>query len=198
MADGHHRTEQVIVMLRFVACVVLFTSCGISTADEISGVRVPGRIDAEGSALVLNGAGLRSKTVFRVRVYVAALYLKEKCTDAARIIKSEEPRVIWLHFLRDISGSDLRDSIRVQFRKLPDFESLRPRVDELCGHLPSVRSGQRIRLVAVNESLRMFVDDRKVCTIAGKDLCDAVLAIYVGSNPVEPRLRDALLNQTRD
>ena len=53
---------------------------------EVAGVRVPEQLSEGGHALVLNGAGLRTK--FVVKVYVAALYASARSQDAAALINS--------------------------------------------------------------------------------------------------------------
>lgn len=50
-----------------------------ANALEIKGVKVDEKLQVAGYALVLNGAGLRQKMVFKV--YVAGLYLTQKRID---------------------------------------------------------------------------------------------------------------------
>jgi len=44
-----------------------------------------------GALLTLNGLGLRTASVFKVGVYVAALYLTEPSSDPHRILQSNTP-----------------------------------------------------------------------------------------------------------
>ena len=56
---------------------------------EVGGLRVPDQLSEGGRALVLNGAGVRTK--FVVKVYVAALYATARTSDAAALVNSAEP-----------------------------------------------------------------------------------------------------------
>src|ERR1700691_4311359 len=68
----------------FLLCT---SACGI----EVNGVTLPEQIKSgqHGTALVLNGAGMRTKLGFKV--YVAALYLPKKNKLAAQILHSNQP-----------------------------------------------------------------------------------------------------------
>jgi hypothetical protein len=57
--------------------------------------------------LVLNGLGLRQATALKVSVYVAALYVPRASTDANAIIGASTPEQLILHFVRNVSRSDL-------------------------------------------------------------------------------------------
>ena len=57
-------------------------------AVEIAGVKVPDTVTAEGKTLKLNGAGLRTKLMFKV--YVASLYLETPSKDSAAIVSSDQ------------------------------------------------------------------------------------------------------------
>ena len=70
---------------------------------EIAGVTVPATVDAGGQSLVLNGAALRKKAVFKV--YVAGLYLPAKSNDADAILAADGPRELRMEFVRDV-GKD--------------------------------------------------------------------------------------------
>ena len=51
-------------------------------ARECQGVNLPDQLQVSGKTLQLNGLGLREATIFKVRVYVAGLYLEQKSTDS--------------------------------------------------------------------------------------------------------------------
>ena len=56
-------------------------------AAEVSGVKLDDKVSVGGKELVLNGAGVRTKVVFKV--YVASLYLPSKTTDLAGVLASK-------------------------------------------------------------------------------------------------------------
>jgi len=69
-------------------------------------VKLPDRLRLDGgSELVLNGAGVRTRLVFRV--HVGALYVGKKSSSAAGIIADAGPKRIALHMLRELTADQL-------------------------------------------------------------------------------------------
>ena len=60
--------------------------------------------------LVLNGVGIRKATIFKVKVYYAGLYLKQKISEPSVILSDQNPKQIIMKFVRDVSASKLRDA----------------------------------------------------------------------------------------
>ena len=56
-----------------LALLLALAAVPASSAREVAGVTLPDTVSVEGKTLKLNGAGLRTKVVFKV--YVAGLYL---------------------------------------------------------------------------------------------------------------------------
>jgi hypothetical protein len=75
-------------------------------AMERDGVTYPDQITVDGTRLTLNGLGTREATMFKVNVYVAALYLENPSHSGDAICASDETRRLVLHFVRGLSGSD--------------------------------------------------------------------------------------------
>ena len=82
-------------------------------AATLSGATLPDTYVADGQTLVLNGVGLRTLTIFRVKAYIAGLYLQRPSHDAQQILASPGIKVIVLKFLH--SGS--KEQIEKQFRE---------------------------------------------------------------------------------
>jgi hypothetical protein len=47
-------------------------------AADFSGVKMADETKLDGKTLVLNGLGMRQKTIFNVNIYVGALYVEKK------------------------------------------------------------------------------------------------------------------------
>ena len=54
---------------------------GVAHGKECKGVNFPDQAQVDGSTLTLNGLGLRQATMFKVNVYVAALYVAKTSND---------------------------------------------------------------------------------------------------------------------
>ncbi len=73
-------------------------------ADQIAGAEIPDRIEAEGTELLLNGAGVRKK--FMMSIYVGALYLQKKSADATAITAADEVMAIKLQMVSGLISSE--------------------------------------------------------------------------------------------
>ena len=82
-----------------------------ASAVEVNGVTVAEsvQIGSSGPTLVLNGAGVRTRLVFKI--YVAALYLPAKMNSGEEILREDQPRRLLLHMLRDLTSKELTASM---------------------------------------------------------------------------------------
>ena len=83
---------------------------GTVSGKECHGVTFPEQTQVQTSPLTLNGLGLRQATMLKVNVYVAALYVAQKSTDANTILGSNSPKKLVLHFVRDVDSTDLKEA----------------------------------------------------------------------------------------
>jgi hypothetical protein len=133
------RTRAMVV----AAVLALPPSAG---AMEVAGVNFPRTVEAGGKTLTLNGAGLRTRFMFKV--YAIGLYLEHPATDAATILAADEVRRAELHMLRSVSASEMGDAIADAFNANAGSAGpqLKDRLDrrwEGSGHRP--RQGLRGR-----------------------------------------------------
>src|ERR1700674_2979681 len=66
----------------------------VALAAEVGGVRLEDKVSVGAQELVLNGAGVRTRVLFKV--YVASLYLPQKDTELAAVL-AKSPRRMQLH-----------------------------------------------------------------------------------------------------
>lgn len=88
--------------MKNIFCTVLLLIVSISFAQStitVEDVQLPLvlklKVDDFKTKLVLNGSGVRTK--FFISLYVEALYLKEKNSDAVAILDSKDPMAVRLH-----------------------------------------------------------------------------------------------------
>lgn len=179
------------ILIGFAACLALVSAL---PAGEVAGVKLPDTRTVEGKALQLNGMGLRKKLVFKV--YVAGLYVENKSQDARTIISADQVKSVELHILRNLSGTELTDAITEAFWKnnKPARSSLEPRLQKLNAMFPSVVSGDLIVLTYVpGKGTIVTAKGQQKGIIEGKDFSDALLAIWIGAEPVQSDLKRLLL-----
>lgn len=99
----------------FSGFLFLFLAVG-SWAIEVAGVDFPETVQVGEQTLVLNGAGVRQKTIFNVNIYAQGLYLLEKTSDSDAILVADEPMMIRLAIVTGlISAKEFTDSTLAAF-----------------------------------------------------------------------------------
>lgn len=164
---------------------------------EVAGVQVPEQLSEGGHALVLNGAGLRTK--FIVKVYVAALYASAKSQDAAALINSNEPRRMRLQLLRDVDSKSLdaalQDGLRDNTHKqeLAALQAHADRLSSLMAEIGSAREGDVIDLDFDARGVTITDNGKQRGRIDDPAFARALLRVWLGDNPAQSSLKKALL-----
>jgi hypothetical protein len=83
-------------------CLAMAFAAGLALADQRTAANLESRASLEGVDLVLNGAGLRN--FLFLDVYVMALYLPKRLSDANAVLKHDLPRRVRITLLRDVSA----------------------------------------------------------------------------------------------
>lgn len=102
---------------------------GLSAQTTISGVKLPAKLGFSGTTRELNGAGTRTK--YFVKVYVGALYLKEKTKDAQAIIDADKPMSIRLQII----SSMLTNEVMVKYIREGFSRSLAGKIEPYKEHI---------------------------------------------------------------
>ena len=177
-----------------LAVLALLLVAGTGAARELAGVDVPDTVSEAGTTLRLNGAGIRTKFFFKV--YVAALYLAQKQTDPAAVVRANEVKRIDLHMLRALDAHTIADSIAEGFARNSGTgqAALQDRLERLKRMFPSVQPGDVVTLAFVPERGTVVrAQDAERGVIEGKDFADALFAVWLGARPVSEDLERALL-----
>ena len=179
---------------------VLFA--GVAHALEIESVQVEDRIalGKNGPQLVLNGAGVRYKMFF-VKVYVGALYLTAKKSDADEIIADSGPKRVAMHILTDeLTAQELTASLNNALAanhipaELALIESRIRELNRMMNSIGVIKKGGVIHLDYLpGTGTRVTVNGEQKIIIKGEDFFQAMLRIWIGRKPVDGRLRDAML-----
>jgi hypothetical protein len=149
-----------------------------------------------GSALVLNGLGIRKATLLRIKVYVAGLYLPRKASDAAAILGANGRWQLVLHFVRDVDASDIRDAFQDGFQKAAGDKlgGLEKRIAALNAQMVDFKSGHSLALTRDPATgVAVDVNGKGGSTIEGADFAEALLAIWLGPKPPNEDLKTGLL-----
>jgi len=179
--------------MRSVALALLLAALPAS-ALEISGVKVPDSIQVDGKPLVLNGAGLRTRSFLKVKVYVGALYLTQRSTDAAAIVALDAPKAIRLTLMRDVDRSSMLGALKEGFESNSPSQAaaLAPKLKLVEDSFPAeFKEGQVFAVTYVpGQGITLGVEGAKGVTIEGKDFADAMFRVWLGPKPTDGGLED--------
>ncbi len=94
-----------MTMKKLIIGLICFSFfANVSAQEEISGVTPAKSITVGSQTLDFNGAGLREKLF--LDLYVGALYLKSKTSDANQVIDKDEPMAITLDIVSGLITSE--------------------------------------------------------------------------------------------
>ena len=180
-----------IVALTFALAAVFQLHAG-----TLAGVTLPDTAQVSGKALVLNGMGIRTK--YMVKVYIAGLYLEQKSSDAAGIIKADAPKQIVMKFVHGASKSQMSDAFEEGFNSnSPDAaKTLKPDIDRLLGALQPINSGDQMVFTYVpGTGTTMTINGQDKVTIAGPAFGQLMMSVWLGPKPPNADLKKGLLGQ---
>lgn len=169
-------------------------------AADIEGIDLPRRVrvGAAGPELVLNGAGVRVRLIFKI--YVAALYLPEKSADAEAILRSDQHMRFVMYTLRDLTAEQINSSVNDALRETLTPEERQPldsrmtRFNAIFNTMRDVKEGTRISLDYLPSlGTVISVNDDEKDRIPGADFRQALLRVWLGDRARDPDLRKALL-----
>lgn len=163
-------------------------------AKEVGGVSFPPTVQAGGKTLTLNGAGLRTRFMFKV--YAIGLYLEQPSRDARAILAADQVRRAELHMLRSVPAAEMGDAIAeaINANAGASAAQLKPRVDRMKQMFPSAEQGEVITLTYIpGTGTVVGAKGRDVGTIEGRDFADALFGAWIGASPVDASLKRGLL-----
>src|SRR6185437_9471558 len=95
-------------MMKILAVIAALAVTTSAAAVDIAGVQIADKANVGGQELVLNGAGLRKRAIFKV--YVGSLYVTEKAATGEAVL-AKGPRRIQMNVLRDLSADQLVNAL---------------------------------------------------------------------------------------
>lgn len=184
------------------AALLLPTLSQAATVD-ISGVKLEDRTTLAGQPLVLNGAGVRYKAVFKV--YAAGLYLGQKAETTEAVLAAPGPRRLTITMLRDIDSAELGKLFSRGMEDNMDraaFSKLIPgvlRMSQIFSEHKKLKEGETFLIDWIPGT-------GTVLTIKGNvegepfkepEFFNALMRIWLGPKPADWQLKDALLGKSK-
>lgn len=173
----------------------------VAATVDVGGVKMETAMDIRGAKLVLNGAGVRYKAVFKV--YAAGLYLGRKAATPEEVLATPGAKRLHITMLREIDSNELG---KLFTRGVQD-NAPKAQMSKLIPGL--IRMGQ-----IFSDQKRLATGDvftidwvpgaGTVISVKGvvqgepfkePEFFDALMRIWLGENPADWKLKDALLGK---
>jgi hypothetical protein len=179
-------------------CFITIMAASLCQAKDIAGIAMPDTLAADGQNLALNGAGVRTK--FFMDMYIGGLYLKQKQSDAEKIIAADEPMAIRLHIVSSLITSEKMEAATREGFINATGGATAPLADRIESFIAVFR--EKIN----KEDLYEFVyvpgagtkiskNGKAKTTIQGIDFKKALFGIWLCAKPAQESLKAQMLGK---
>ena len=168
---------------------------------EVGGVKYEASEQLANTRLVLNGAGVRYKAIFKV--YAAGLYLGAKAGTPEEVLAAPGPKRLHIVMLRDIDANELGklftrgmqdNAPREEFSKsIPGTM----RMSDVFSTKKKLAAGEYFYIDWVPGAGTMVVINGKAAgePIKEPEFFSALMKIWLGKSPADAQLKNALLGK---
>ena len=182
--------------MRTITAIALAIAAGVALAAEVGGVKLEDKASVGGQELVLNGAGIRTRAVFKV--YVGSLYVPAKANTLAGVV-AKGPRRVQLNLLRNLSADQLVDALVDGLKDNTteaEHAAIKPQIDQMVTIMKSfgdVKEGTVVTLDFVDNQTRIAQNGQSKGAVGGEPFNQALMRIWLGDKPVQADLKKAML-----
>ncbi len=188
----------------FICATALWLpALAMSATVDVSGVKLEDRITLVDKPLMLNGAGVRYKAVFKV--YTAGLYLSQKAETPEAVLAAPGPKRLTITMLRDIDSAELGKLFSRGMEDNMDraaFSKLIPgvlRMSQIFSNHKKLMAGETFLVDWIPGTGTLITVKGKVEGDPFKEpeFYDALMRIWLGPKPADWMLKDALLGKVK-
>lgn len=165
-------------------------------ARDVAKVDIAETATVADQQLTLNGAGIRRKFFFKI--YVGALYLKSPLSTAMQVLDDPGPKRVRMHFLYDeVTSKKLADGWQEGFQNnLTDAEmaAMQSRLMQFNLLFTDMHKGDNIDIDFIPAAgVSVTINGQHKGDISGKDFNRALLSVWLGKEPADSSLKEAML-----
>lgn len=180
----------------FVVFLAAFFLASSAFALEVGGVNMPDTLKAAGTDLVLNGAGTRTK--FFIKAYAGGLYLKQKSSDAPKIIDADEPMAVRLEITSGMVTSEKMESaVREGFENSTkgNIAPLKDKIEAFINIFKAkINKGDIYEFFYVpGKGVEVYKNAALSSVLEGLDFKKALFGIWLGEKPAQKDLKEKML-----
>ncbi|GAB2859330.1 hypothetical protein GCM10027277_29790 [Pseudoduganella ginsengisoli] len=183
------------------AAVMLAAAFPAFAAVDVAGVKFDDTVTVAGQTLKLNGAGLRTKVVFKV--YALGLYLQDKKTTVADVLAAPGARRVHIHVLRELTSEDFGKAFMAGLNDNTDAAErgkIVPQTKqfgEMFASFPGLKKGDVLTVDWIpNSGTQCYLNGKPVgAVLPDQAFYNAILRIWIGDKPVDSSLKPQLLGE---
>ncbi len=166
-------------------------------AVQLASVTLPDTRDVGGVRLILNGAGVRTYPILGIRIYVAGLYLEQRSSDAAAIVRSPGTKLLEIHFLRDVPEARAREAWQTGFADNCEAPC-RLNAQDVARFLaaePAIHRGDVSMFLFTRNGMTVTFNGRVLGSTDNVYFAQQVLNTFLGPVPATPAVKRGLLGE---
>lgn len=187
-------------MIKTSVSMVLVFLFAVSTAMAGDEVKLPQTLKAGNVDLVLNGSGMRQKKIAFVNLdlYIGALYLAKKNSDAKAVLDADEPMAIRLHIVSKlISPERMTESVNEGFVKSTNgnTEPIKTRITKMISVFKDgIDVDDAYDLIYTpGNGVYITKNGKQGILIEGLDFKKALFGIWLCDNPAQQSLKKEMM-----
>ena len=187
-------------MKNLLVLIISIITVTMSMAQtEVGSVTIPNTVNFGGTTLQLNGAGIRKKAIV-LKLYSGGLYLESKLDNAKNIIDADKTMAIKLVITSSfVSSEAMSEAVEDGFDASMngDTSSLTSEINKFIGFFSDEIVENDVFDITYQQGKGAVVykNGRELGTIAGMKFKKALFGIWLGNDPVDSKLKKAMLGK---
>jgi hypothetical protein len=175
--------------------LTLFNKVG---ATEIADIKILPTISCDGKEIPLSGAGLRTATILKIKIYVLALYTPTPIRKDNGPELEQRPICFDLTYLRDFDNGDVDKAWKYQFEESAEhkYGNFKNDLNELQKIFGEIKGKRNQFIEFTGETSKFYENGKLKGEIKGKDFQKTFLSIWFGKNPPTEALKENLLKSS--
>ena len=182
----------------FIASFAILAIASFFPGNLVSGAELPGRLKAGETELVLNGWGARQKSL--LKLYSAGIYLKNPTSNAESIINADETMAITIEITSGFVSQE--KMVAALYEGLQNSTAgrtatLKTEIEQFqaCFTEDITKSDKFSLIYLPAHGVVVSKNGNEKGVIKGLAFKKALFGIWLGVNPVDQKLKNALLAQ---
>src|SRR5690554_5889054 len=178
-----------LIVALFIGVVMSFSLNAQNVT--VSGVSFPTKMKISDQVVEYNGAGLRQKYFFNL--YVAALYVPERTSNAQTIIDQNAESAIRIKLVSDkVTRDKFVETVKDGFAKSSEKEI----ADFMKIFSVEFKSGDEVILIYKPESgVEVYMNGKHLGGAKGLEFKKALWGIWLGKTPADASVKKAMLGK---